>query len=72
MVKMYQDPGEQNIGKVIVEDQPPPSVIGLIEKQDVSVCVCVCVCVCVSVCVWYFKLLPFTSSSAGVFIFTAS
>ena len=52
MVKMYQDPGEQNIGKVIVEGQPPPSVIDLIpDKQDgcVYVYVHVCVCVCVYV-----------------------
>ena len=53
MVKMYQDPGEQNIGKVIVEGQPPPSVIDLIpDKQDVSVYVYVHVCVCVCVYVY--------------------
>ena len=35
MIKLYRDPGEETIGKVIVDDQPPTSAISLV----VRVCV---------------------------------
>ena len=49
MIKLYRDPGEETIGKVVIEDQPPTSAISLIVR--LCVCMCVCVCVCVGVCV---------------------